>query len=94
MDDVRHLLAQHNIPAYSEMEIRGQKMTNPNQASAISNWFAETSSVAFSNLFLVVHNEPEIQHIMDAVEEYNQQHIQDNTNPLHAYQLDVDKAVG
>lgn len=93
VNDVRNILAGHNIPAYSEMEVQGQKVDNANPDNMTSNWFAKTPTAVFSNLFFVIHTEQEIQSIMDEVEQYNQRNAE-STNPLHAYQLDVDKAVG
>lgn len=93
VNDVRKILAGHDIPAYSEVEVQGRKVENANPDQVLSNWFGEARTGVFSNLFFVIHTEQEIQSIMDAVEQYNQQHAE-STNPLHAYQLDVDKAVG
>lgn len=93
-NDVRRILAEQDIPAYSEMEVEGRKMENVDPSTVLSNWFAETSSTVFSHLFFAFHDEAAIQRVMDAVDVYNKRNVSNEANPIHAYQLDVDKSIG
>jgi len=93
-NDVRRILAEQNMPAYSEMEVEGRKMENVDPSTVISNWFAETASTIFSHLFFAFHEEEAIGKVMEAVDAYNKENVSHETNPIHAYQLDVDKSLG
>lgn len=89
-DDVRRILAKQKVPIYSETQIHGFR-TEAYQPD-ISNWFAKEHYGIYSTLFFSIQDEPCIKRVMEEVEAYNSSK-EEQPNPLHAYQLNVEAAV-
>ncbi|SHG36910.1 hypothetical protein SAMN05443144_12617 [Fodinibius roseus] len=92
-DEVRRILVRQRIPIYSETEIRGCRCDTKDKATDLTNWFAHTDTMVYSHLFFAFQNEESVDTILSEVDHYNRMHGEEQTNPLHAYQLNVEKSV-
>lgn len=92
-DEVRRILVNQRIPIYSETEIKGCRCDSGNKAVDLTNWFANTDTMVYSHLFFAFQNEESVEKILSEVDHNNRMHGEDQTNPLHAYQLNVEKSV-
>ncbi|NGP87677.1 hypothetical protein [Fodinibius halophilus] len=90
-DDVRKILARQKVPIYSETEVHGFR-TDKHQPE-ITNWFAGGDHGVYSSLFFSIQNEECVKRVIDEVKAYNKETGAEKQNPLHAYSLNVDKAV-
>lgn len=88
--EVRQILARQKVSMYSETEIFGFKADK--HQPDISNWFAKGTHGIYSKLFFSIQDESCVSRIMDEIESYKTKR-KDDSNPVHAYQLDVEKAV-
>lgn len=90
-DDVRMILAKQKVPIYSETEVHGFR-TEAYQPD-ITNWFAKDDHGVYSTLFFSIQNEAHVNRVMEEVKQYNEKQGDAQPNPLHAFQVDVEKAV-
>ena len=92
-DEVRQILVNQRIPIYSESKIRGCRCDTEEVAIDFENWFAGEHTMAYSHLFFAFHDQKSVENILSEVDHYNRMDQEKQANPLHAYQLDVEKAV-
>ncbi|WP_138431500.1 hypothetical protein [Fodinibius saliphilus] len=90
-NDVRKILARQKVPIYSETEVHGFR-TEAYQPD-ITNWFAHDEHGVYSTLFFSFQDEESVKRVLDEVKSYNVEKGEEQSNPLHAYSLEVDKAV-
>ncbi|MBO6585521.1 MAG: hypothetical protein JJ953_05410 [Gracilimonas sp.] len=92
-DEVRRILVNQRIPIYSETEIQGCRCDNGKKTADLTNWFANVDTMVYSHLFFAFQNEESVDTILSEVDHYNRLNTEQQTNPLHAYQLNVEKSV-
>ncbi len=92
-DEVRRILVNQRIPIYSETEIKGCRCDTKNKAADLTNWFANTDTTVYSHLFFAFQDETLVEQLLSEVDHYNRMQGEDQPNPLHAYQLNVEKSV-
>lgn len=90
-NEVRRILARQKVPIYSETRVHGFR-TEAYQPD-IANWFAQDDFGIYSTLFFSFQDETAVRRVLDEVRTYNESKNTDTTNPLHAYCLQVDRAV-
>jgi len=90
-NDVREILARQKVAIYSETEIHGFR-TEAYQPD-ISNWFAHEDHGVYSTLFFSFMTEDSVERVLEEVKKYNEEKGEDQSNPLHAYQIEVQEAV-
>ncbi|MEO9886018.1 MAG: hypothetical protein ABJR05_16275 [Balneola sp.] len=93
IDEVRRILVNQRIPIYSETEIRGCRCDTKNKATDLTNWFANTDTMVYSHLFFAFQDKDSVENILSEVDHYNRMHGEEQPNPLHAYQLNVEQSV-
>lgn len=89
-DEVRKILARQKVTIYSETEVYGFR-TGEHQPD-IPSWFAKGEHGVYSKLFFSIQDEGCVSRILDEIESYKTKR-EDDTNPIHAFQLEVEKAV-
>jgi hypothetical protein len=89
--EVRKILAHQKVSMYSETEIYGFR-AEAHQPD-IANWFAKDTPGVYSRMFFSIQSAECVTRILDEVESYNSESGNDQPNPLHAYQLNVEKSV-
>ena len=92
-DEVRRILVGQRIPIYSETEIRGCRCDTKDEAIDLANWFANTDTTVYSHLFFAFQDGASVKKILSEVDHYNLMHGEQQPNPLHAYQLNVEESV-
>lgn len=90
-EDVRKILARQKVSVYSETDVYGFR-TEEHQPD-ITNWFAKGDHRVYSKMYFSVQGEAYVHRIFKEIEEFNNKKDKDSSNPLHAYQLDVEKVV-
>ena len=91
--EVRKILVNQRIPIYSETEIHGCRCDSGDKETDLTNWFAHTDTTVYSHLFFALQDEALVEKILSEVDHYNRMHGEELPNPLHAYQLNVEKSV-
>jgi len=89
--ELKKLFKNVKIPVFSEIDIRGFRMSDDQNRSG-SNWFAHPAEHSmFSVLHFVFLEAKEAERILAAIEEFNNSSKIERT--VHAYMLDVEKMV-
>lgn len=87
-DEVRTMMAQNNVPVYSETEMYGFRTEK--HKPDIRTWFSQGDQGIYSTLFFSFQNEETVKNILKEVEQYNREFESGRDNPLHAYQIAVE----
>lgn len=90
-EQVRELMAQNDVPVYSETAMQGHKAGA--QSEQVRRWFAQPDIGIYSTLFFSFQQEETVARILEEVRRYNDAHTRKNqgeTSPIHAYQIDVE----
>jgi len=86
-EELRKLLSLHQVPVFSELDMKGVKMES--QLSDRENWFGHAKPPAFSNLILAAVDDEKASELMKALSDYSKK--SHSTAPIHALQLSVDQ---
>lgn len=90
-EDVRKILARQKVSVYSETDVYGFR-TEEHQPD-ITNWFAQGDHRVYSKMYFSIQGEKCVNRILKEIEAFNEKMGEENSNPIHAYQLDVEKVV-
>jgi hypothetical protein len=85
--ELRKLLSLHQVPVFSELDMKGVKMDS--HLSDRDNWFGHTKLPAFSNLILAAVDDGKAIELMKALSAHSKQ--SHSTAPIHALELSVDQ---
>ncbi|NJL12364.1 MAG: hypothetical protein HC913_04775 [Microscillaceae bacterium] len=88
--DLGKIFKNLEIPVYSEVEITGFR-SEKGDSAALQNWFAHKKTGVFSKLSFAFVEESQAEKLLKAVADFNA--LQPSANPVHAFQLQVDKFV-
>ena len=86
-DELRKLLFLHQVPIFSELDMKGVKMDS--RPGDRENWFGHAKLPAFSNLILAAVDDGKARELMNALDDYSKK--SHPTAPIHALQLSVDE---
>jgi hypothetical protein len=88
--DLGKVFKNLEIPVYSEIEMTGFRSEKGNSLG-LQNWFAHKRTGVFSKLSFAFVAENQADALMKAIEVFNTE--KPSSNPVHAFQLNVEKAV-
>ncbi len=87
--DIRRLLKEHHVDAFSYMDVTGYKDIPRERKSG--NWFASEMGEHRSTLFYVFVENGSIQSLMSSIEDFNAQ--QESQSHIHAALMDAKKII-
>lgn len=88
--DLGKIFKNLEIPVYSELDMTGFRSEKGN-SQALQNWFAHKKTGVFSKLSFAFVPENQAEALMKAIEVFNTE--KSSKNPVHAFQLNVEKAI-
>ena len=89
--EVKKIFKEQKVPVYSKIDAKGYK--NREYFPDVSNWFSHGGDGTFSEVFVSFVPEIMSSNLLAAVERYNKEHPNAKNYPLHAFELDVNRAV-
>lgn len=87
-EEARKLFRELKVPAYSESEIRGYKLTEDDESE---NWFAHKHVLDNSHMFFTMCSEEKALELMAAIDTCKENK---RINSVHAFQLNIEKFIG
>ena len=89
--DVKKIFHEQKIPVYSKVESKGYK--NREFIPDTSNWFSKGGVGTFSEVFFSFVPDELADGLFKAAEHFNESHPNAKNYPLHAFELDVNRAI-
>lgn len=89
-EDLGKIFAQNDIAVYSEVEITGFN-TKGGRTGSASNWFAHKKQGVYSTLSFAFVSAEQSEKLLEGIAKYNTDNP--SNNPVHAFQLGVEKSV-
>lgn len=88
-DELRRLFREHQVPVFSETEVEGFRLHRDQNEG--ENWFSHRHVGVSSHVVFAFVEADKAGELMDAIAKRTRE--MDPTNPMRAFQLEVEKAV-
>lgn len=88
-DEVRRMMSENNVPVFSETDMHGFRTEKHHPD--VRSWFSQADHGIYSTLFFSFQSEATVGVMLEQIRSYNEKFKGDRDNPLHAYQIDVEK---